>query len=209
SCGSGWTKIDHDLNKGAGGKYIYLCVKEPVLNNLKVISSFSEEKCYTGLWIKPKKGMINLPLTSWLSAHYKFYYDKCCCGICSSKSETKTTKTKHDTSYFDVLPGNINDFVRWHAISLRDNDGDGLLNEDEKGKGENYYKICAEHSGKCLDIKDDSTANGANVQQWEYEGKDNQKWKLEPVGDGYHKICAKHSGKCLSIEDGGTYDGAN
>ena len=209
SCGSGWTKIDHDLNAGAGGDYIYLCVKEPVHNNLKVFSSFSEKKCYTGLWIKPKKGMINLPLTTWLSSDYKFYYDECCCGICSGNHKTGTTETKHDTSYFDVLPKNINDFVRWHAITLRDNDGDGLLNEEEKGKGKNYYKICAEHSGKCLDVSGSSTVTGANVEQWVYEGKDSQKWKLEPVDDGYHKICAKHSGKCLSIEDGGTYDGAN
>ncbi|NAS89547.1 hypothetical protein C4E24_07435, partial [ANME-1 cluster archaeon AG-394-G21] len=33
-----WTKIDHDLNRGAGGDYIYLCVKGHVTNNLKVIS---------------------------------------------------------------------------------------------------------------------------------------------------------------------------
>jgi hypothetical protein len=167
------------------------------------------EKCHSGLWIKPKKGMINLPLTAWLSADYTFYYDKCYCGICSGYSNTNTTKTEHDTSYFDVLPGNINDFVRWHAISLRDNDGDGLLNEEEKGTGENYYKIINKNSGKCLDVSGSSTADGANVQQWEYVGGDHQKWKLEAVGDGYHKICAKHSGKCLSIEDGGTYDGAN
>ena len=27
SCGSGWEKINNDLNAGAGGKYIYLCVQ--------------------------------------------------------------------------------------------------------------------------------------------------------------------------------------
>ncbi len=167
-----------------------------------------KEKCYTGLWLMPNKGMKNLPLTSWLSANYKFYYDECILGICSGKSNTSTTKTDPDTTYFDVLPGNIGDFVNWYAISLQDTDGDGLLNSVE-GHQDTYYKICAEHSGKCLDVKDASTASSANVEQWEYEGKDNQKWKLEPVGDGYHKICAKHSGKCLSIEDGGTYNGAN
>jgi hypothetical protein len=124
------------------GSYAPYCVGEDY-------DTWKLEQCYTGLWIKSKKSMINLPLITRLSSNYKYYYDECCCGICSGKHKTGTTNTDYDTSYFDVLPNDINDFVNWHAISLRDNDGDGILDEVEKGEGGNYYKICAKPSGKC------------------------------------------------------------
>ena len=168
------------------------------------------------VWIKPEKSMRNLPVTTYLSAECVIFYDKCFRvwpfpAICSRKSTLGKTCTNGDTIYFDVLPGNINDFVHWYDISLRDNDGDGLLNEVEKGKGfgSNYYKICAKHSGKCLDVSGSSTADGANVQQWDYTGADNQKWNLEPAGDNYYKICAEHSGKCLDVLGFATEAGAN
>jgi hypothetical protein len=41
-----------------------------------------------------------------------------------------------------------------------------------------YRTISAVHSGKVLDVRDISTANGARIQQWDYVGGDNQKWEL-------------------------------
>lgn len=43
-----------------------------------------------------------------------------------------------------------------------------------------YYRIVAKHSGLSLDINGGpgATGNGAQAQQWEYWGGDNQKWKL-------------------------------
>ncbi|MBM4463815.1 MAG: VCBS repeat-containing protein, partial [Chloroflexi bacterium] len=43
SPGHGWGRINQDLNQGAGGKYIYLCVKEPLLGKVKVISGDSPD----------------------------------------------------------------------------------------------------------------------------------------------------------------------
>ena len=37
--------------------------------------------------------------------------------------------------------------------------------------------IRAKHSGKVLDVRDISTADGAQIQQWDYWGADNQRWK--------------------------------
>jgi glucosylceramidase len=37
------------------------------------------------------------------------------------------------------------------------------------------YKIKSAHSGKVLEVESGSTSDGANVQQWEYNGGDHQK----------------------------------
>jgi glucosylceramidase len=39
----------------------------------------------------------------------------------------------------------------------------------------------AVHSGKVLDVANSSPADGANVQQWTYNGGYNQQWQLVPV----------------------------
>jgi hypothetical protein len=72
-----------------------------------------------------------------------------------------------------------------------------------------YCKIVANHSSKYLEVQDNSTADGANVRQYNDTGLDSQIWKLDPVGDGYYKLVAKHSGKCLEVQDNSTVDGAN
>ncbi|MCX9073109.1 MAG: RICIN domain-containing protein [Candidatus Methanoperedens sp.] len=41
-----------------------------------------------------------------------------------------------------------------------------------------YYAIIAKHSGKCLDVAGESQEPGANVQQWDCHGGNNQLWKL-------------------------------
>jgi hypothetical protein len=70
-------------------------------------------------------------------------------------------------------------------------------------------KLETHHSGKCLDVANASTANGAFVQQWGCYTTPNQNWTFTSTGNGYYKVSADHSGKCLdvanaSIADGGT-----
>ena len=48
-----------------------------------------------------------------------------------------------------------------------------------------YYKIEAEHSGKVLDVFGSKTENCTNVQQYEYNGSNAQKWKIVDAGNGY------------------------
>ncbi|HOK06158.1 MAG TPA: RICIN domain-containing protein [Syntrophales bacterium] len=70
-------------------------------------------------------------------------------------------------------------------------------------------EIVAKHSNKCLDVAGVSTGDGANVQQWQCHGGDNQKWLLTDKGGGYYEIRARHSGKCLDIAAVSTATGAN
>jgi hypothetical protein len=68
--------------------------------------------------------------------------------------------------------------------------------------------IRAKHSHRVLDVTSISTANGERIQQWDYLGGDNQRWRLESVGDGYYKIVAQHSGKVLDVRGVSTANGA-
>lgn len=72
-----------------------------------------------------------------------------------------------------------------------------------------YYTIRAKHSGKVLDVSGASSDDGANIQQWESWGGDNQKWKFENAGDGYYFVKAKHSGKAVDVAGVSTDDDAN
>lgn len=44
-----------------------------------------------------------------------------------------------------------------------------------------YYKIINRRSGKALDVAGRSTADNANVLQWDYCGANNQLWSIEAV----------------------------
>ncbi|MCK4337777.1 MAG: RICIN domain-containing protein [Candidatus Aminicenantes bacterium] len=72
-----------------------------------------------------------------------------------------------------------------------------------------YYQIVSKSSGKCLEVKDWSKNNGANVQQWQWHGGDNQWWKFVHLNGGYYRIECKNSGKCLDIKGRSNKSGAN
>ncbi|WP_405827177.1 MULTISPECIES: RICIN domain-containing protein [unclassified Streptomyces] len=59
------------------------------------------------------------------------------------------------------------------------------------------------YSGKCLEVADWSTSNGAVVRQWECTGGANQQW----TGNGTI-LKNVNSGKCLEIADWSTAYGA-
>jgi len=76
---------------------------------------------------------------------------------------------------------------------------------------EGVYYIKNKFSGKYLDVANGSSADGTNIQQWEYNGCDAQKFKIVPDGSGYYYILTGASGysSCVDIENGSTSDGAN
>jgi hypothetical protein len=134
-----------------------------------------------GVWIEPDKAMVNFPLTAWLLADYMFFYDECVAGICSRKSYYGSTAGAASTLYFDVLPGNLDDFLSWSAITPQDKDSDGLLDSVE-GYQDNstYYQLVNKLTGLTLD----AAALQSNVQVSPYEGNSDQKWSLAPdLGD--------------------------
>lgn len=70
-------------------------------------------------------------------------------------------------------------------------------------------RLIAFHSGKCIDVAENSYNNGGNIQQWDCYGNANQRWVLEQADDGYHRIVSQHSGKCLDVAGVSYGNGAN
>ncbi|MDO6762622.1 glycoside hydrolase family 11 protein [Agarivorans sp. 1_MG-2023] len=74
----------------------------------------------------------------------------------------------------------------------------------------NYaVKLQAKHSKKCLDVAGVSNNNGANIQQYDCGGGNNQKWKFYSQGNGWYTVQAQHSSKCLDVAGPSTNNGAN
>ncbi|MER5307738.1 RICIN domain-containing protein [Streptomyces sp. NPDC002773] len=71
-----------------------------------------------------------------------------------------------------------------------------------------WETLKASHSGKCADVADRSTADGAALIQWGCGNTVNQQFWLKPVANGRVQIVARYSGKCLAPRDGSTADGA-
>ena len=58
------------------------------------------------------------------------------------------------------------------------------------------------------EVADASSADGANVQQWNYHDAANQEWKIEQVGSNY-RIINRLSGKALDVSGRSVKDNAN
>ncbi|MER7835973.1 alpha-L-fucosidase [Streptomyces sp. NPDC096040] len=69
------------------------------------------------------------------------------------------------------------------------------------------FRLVNRKSGKVLDVSDGSTADGAAVIQWPWNGGANQQWKLVPNADGSYRLVNAHSGKVLD-SPGGSGQGA-
>ena len=69
------------------------------------------------------------------------------------------------------------------------------------------YALIAKHSNMALDVAGASSADGANVLQWDYRGGRNQHFNVERLGNGYYTIHAVHSGKSLDVFEFSTQPG--
>lgn len=55
------------------------------------------------------------------------------------------------------------------------------------------------NSGKVLDVTAIQLENGVRLQQWDYWGGGNQRWRVEPTGDGFVRLVAAHSGRVADV----------
>ncbi len=76
---------------------------------------------------------------------------------------------------------------------------------------EGTYYLQSKSSGLYLDVENGANTDGANIQQWQYNGSHAQKFKFVADGKGNYYILTGASGytKCLDIYEGGTADGTN
>ena len=66
------------------------------------------------------------------------------------------------------------------------------------------YKIIAKHSNKALTAQSDN-----NVEQYTYNGTDNQKWIIKEVGNGYYNLISKRYNLVLDVDNAGKSNGTN
>jgi hypothetical protein len=70
--------------------------------------------------------MINFPWEMWINYDYKIYYQEEYMGAVDIEAKTGSDSSEPFIIYLDVLPGNMDDFLSWDAITPLDQDGDGL-----------------------------------------------------------------------------------
>lgn len=69
--------------------------------------------------------------------------------------------------------------------------------------------IMNRHSDKGLDVVEQSTQNGAQIQQWSFADQPNQNWNVIDLGNGEVAIISRHSGLALTVQGGRDNNGAN
>lgn len=77
-----------------------------------------------------------------------------------------------------------------------------------RGVGDGWYSLTACCSAYPLDVYSCSDSDGANVQQWQWNGSNAQKWRFE-MGKSGIKIVSACGNKVLEVSDGATANGAN
>ena len=83
-----------------------------------------------------------------------------------------------------------NNYQRWKFEPIANNSGGDF----------GYYIIRSErHNYHVIDLKDWSTAAGANIILWSGSGGTNEQWFFEYAGSGYYYIRSRHSGLYLGV----------
>jgi hypothetical protein len=66
--------------------------------------------------------------------------------------------------------------------------------------GDGYYAIVVRLApNPVLDAPEQSTADQARIQLWQYAGGANQQWKVVSEGGNNFHFVARHSGRCLDV----------
>lgn len=143
-------------------------------------------------------------------------------GAASASTTSSTTRVSvHDPSiFYDSSSGSYyiygshlaqaksSDLRNWSTVDTQGYTNTSIyVSENVEG----IYYIQNKYSGLYMDVADGSTENGTNIQQWEYNGGDAQKFKFVSLGNGYYYILTGASGysKCVDIDSGSSADGAN
>ena len=109
------------------------------------------------------------------------------CNYCFSASNAADGTTITKGSYTGTASNN---YQRWIFEPIANNSGGDF----------GYYIIRSERNkSQVIDLKDWSTAAGANIITWVGGGGTNEQWFFEYAGDGYYYIRSRHSGLYLGV----------
>lgn len=146
---------------------------------------WSAEEYNAGGWVEPGTAMVNFPVTIKTEAIYELiyqykvfhffvvywywgtYWDYDC-------GKTPASET---TIYFDILPGNINDFAAWRGITPLDRDGDGIRDVNEIQSNSELYDT--DGDGICDKYE---LENGTDPRKYDTDGDSLIDWFELQIG---------------------------
>jgi len=103
-----------------------------------------------------------------------------------------------------TLSANTVDFT---TLSPSANDQMSSCKVVSSGLANGTYKVIARHSSLALDVAHQSTTNGSPVQQWTYNGGNNQRWNVTSLGGNTYSIVGVQSGRTLEVPGSSTANG--
>lgn len=138
-------------------------------------------------------------------------------NVTGSSTANRTTTMQVDWVLFqkdqELSTTQINNLVasyRSQGLQRRNLQGQTFVSNPSSGIVSGaVYSLINVHSNKAMEVSNFSTANGGNVQQWDYVGASSQKWRVTNVGGGAYNLINIHSGKALDVAGVSTANGAN
>lgn len=100
------------------------------------------------------------------------------------------------------FPSNTTMAVDWHPQTSVD-----TATGAATGQHGPLVNLVARHSGKCADVVNGSTGNGAELVQYTCGTGTNQRFSVVDVGGGYVQLVARHGGRCVDVSNWSTADG--
>ncbi|MCX5388589.1 RICIN domain-containing protein [Streptomyces sp. NBC_00094] len=100
-----------------------------------------------------------------------------------------------------VAPSPLGDHARTVTLAA------GVRTQLTLGLMTGTFRVVNQHSGKVLDVSGVSSADGADVIQWPWNGGDNQRWSVQPGYDGSFRLRNVHSGRVLDNPGASPTDG--
>jgi hypothetical protein len=119
----------------------------------------------------------------------------------------------HANAYNIVSPA----AYRYYQLDVTANNGAsslaiaelGLWSDTGRTIEDLSYRVISKKSKKALDVYNSGTTDGTNVDQWSWNGGNNQKWTLTHVGNGQYQAMGVGSGKLLEVAGASTANGGN
>ena len=106
-----------------------------------------------------------------------------------------------------VSGGSHNNFANIQISDNQNKQNQKFRIEQISNTGE--YKIISIESGKALDVYSGSQKSGTNVDQYDWNNSDAQKWFFYKVADNVYKIKSKCNGLYLDVYGKGSNNGTN
>ena len=114
-----------------------------------------------------------------------------------------------------LVRSSVNTAFGWDIENASHDDGANLQIWESQHKfvithnEDGYYTIKLLGSDKVLDVHNGLNADGVNIQQWQYNGSDAQKWRVLPNADGTWSFISVCNGKYIDLSGGNAHNSAN